>query len=111
MFETFVKLLVFQLIGEGLAYGLGLPVPGPVIGMILLFAWLVLRNGEAARMAPAVSQLLGQLTLFFVPAAVGIIVHLRRVAGEWLPISVALVVSTVISIVVTALVIDRLRKK
>lgn len=108
--QTFTKLLAFQAIGEWLVYALSLPIPGPVIGALLLFIFLILKDGAAAKMAPASSQLLGNLTLFFVPAAVGIMVHLQRVGREWLPISVALVASTVVTVVVTAAAIRRLRK-
>lgn len=110
MIETFTKLLIFQVIGEGLAYALSLPVPGPVIGAVLLFLYLMLKDGEAAKLAPASSQLLGHLTLFFVPAAVGIIVHVQRVGSEWLPIGVALAASTVASVIVTAAAIRWLKK-
>jgi putative effector of murein hydrolase LrgA (UPF0299 family) len=38
--HAFALLLVFQLIGEATVQGLGLPVPGPLLGMLLLFAGL-----------------------------------------------------------------------
>jgi holin-like protein len=107
---TLTKLLVFQAIGEWLVQALSLPIPGPVVGALLLFIFLILKDGEAAKLAPASSKLLGHLTLLFVPAAVGIMVHMQRVGREWLPIGVALVASTVVSIVVTAAAIRRLRK-
>lgn len=107
---TMTKLLVFQAIGEFLSRALALPIPGPVIGMVLLLIYLMLKGGEAEKMAPAASQLLGYLPLFFVPAAVGILVHLHRVASEWLPIVVALVASTVAAIIVSAAVMRCLQK-
>lgn len=108
--KTFTILLVFQVAGEAVVYLLSLPVPGPVIGAVLLFVFLALKDGAAARLAPASSQLLAHLTLFFVPAAVGIMVHVQRVSREWLPIAVALTVSTIASLVVTAATIRWLKK-
>ena len=110
MIETLATLLVFQALGEGLAYALSLPIPGPVIGMVLLLMYLMMKDDAAARLAPTSMELLRHLSLLFVPAGVGIMVHARLIAAEWLPIAVALVVSAVISIAVTALVVRWLQK-
>jgi holin-like protein len=110
MINTFATLLVFQTLGEGLAYALSLPVPGPVIGMVLLFVYLLLKDDAIAALAPTSLGLLRHLSLLFVPAGVGIMVHFQRVAAEWLPIAAALVASTVVSIVVTAAVVKSLQK-
>jgi holin-like protein len=110
MIGTLATLLVFQTIGEGLAYGLSLPIPGPVIGMVLLFLFLLIKADAAERLAPVSLQLLKHLSLLFVPAGVGIMVHAQRVATEWLPIALALIASTVVSIVVTAAVVRWLQK-
>lgn len=110
MIPMMTKLLVFQAIGEAFSRALSLPIPGPVIGMVCLFIYLMLKDGEAAKLAPAASQLLSYLPLLFVPAAVGIIVHVQRLASEWLPIVAALVSSTVASIIVTAAVMRWLQK-
>ena len=110
MIGTLATLLVFQALGEGLAYALSLPIPGPVIGMVLLLLYLMMKDDAAARLAPTSMELLRHLSLLFVPAGVGIMVHAQLIAAEWLPIVVALVVSTVISIAVTALVVRWLQK-
>jgi holin-like protein len=110
MIQTFATLLVFQTLGEGLAYALSLPVPGPVIGMLLLFCCLLARRGAAERLAPVTLEFLKHLSLLFVPAGVGIMVHVHRVAAEWLPIAAALVLSTIVSLVVTAVSLRWLQK-
>jgi holin-like protein len=110
MINTLATLLVFQTIGEGLAYAFSLPVPGPVIGMVLLFIYLLVRKGAAQKLAPVSLELLKHLSLLFIPAGVGIMVHAQRVAAEWLPIAAALVASTIVSIAVTAVVVKRLQK-
>lgn len=110
MIHVLAILLLFQVIGEGLAYALALPVPGPAIGMILLFLLMAVRRRPIDRLAVSGSQFLGQMSLFFVPASVGILVHADRVAAEWLSIAIALVASTVVAIVVTAFVIRWLQR-
>jgi holin-like protein len=111
MIRTFSILLVFQCLGEGLAYFLGLPVPGPVLGMLLLFGFLLLNKGMADQLSPTVQEILRHLSLLFIPAGVGIMVHGHRLLDEWLPLVAALVVSTAISILTTALVVRWLQKK
>jgi holin-like protein len=110
MINTFATLLVFQALGESLSYALSLPIPGPVIGMLLLFCYLLLKNDAAQKLAPTSLELLKHLSLLFVPAGVGVMVHAQRIAAEWLPITMALVASTVVSLTVTALVIRWLQK-
>ena len=101
-------LLVYQCIGEILVRWTGLPVPGPVIGMVLLFATLMRKKTVPETLRSTATGLLSHLSLLFVPAGVGVMLHFHRVASEWLPIAVALVVSTVLTLAVTALVMRRL---
>ncbi len=101
-------LLAFQLIGEAATFALDLPVPGPVLGMTLLLVVLALRRGLLARMRPTTSTLLTHLSLLFVPAGVGVMVHGARLAAEGLAIVVAIVVSTVLALAATALTIRAL---
>lgn len=98
--------LVFlcQLAGELLVGALGLPVPGPVIGMGLMFAGLTLRGSVPDELARVGDVLLSHLSLLFVPAGVGVMVHAALIGRDWAPIALALVVSTIVALVVTALV-------
>ena len=98
-------LLLLQLIGEVVARFFTLPVPGPVIGMALLFAALAWRGGPSKGLRNTANDLLQHLSLLFVPAGVGVMLHLHRIAEEWLPIVSALVASTFLTIAVTALVL------
>lgn len=99
----FTWLLVFQCAGEALVRLAGLPIPGPVAGMALLFVALLLRGKAPGALAAAAGGLGQHLSLLFVPAGVGVMMYVGQVAAEWLPILVALVVSTVLSIAATAL--------
>lgn len=108
MLHAIALLLVFQLLGEALARLAHLPLPGPVLGMALLFLALILRPSLGDLLGGTVDGLLRHLGLLFVPAGVGVSLHLGLLAQEWLPILVALVGSTVLGMIVTALVLSRL---
>lgn len=105
MLAAITLLLLFQLAGEAIALFFALPVPGPVIGMGLLFAALALRGGASGELRNTAQNLLQHLSLLFVPAGVGVMLHAERIADEWLPIVVALLFSTFAAILVTALVL------
>jgi holin-like protein len=105
MLQALATLLVFQTVGEIVTYALALPIPGPVLGMALLLAYLLLNERALAGLRPTCVELLKHLSLLFVPAGVGVMLHVARIANEWLPIVAALLGSTALAIVVTALVI------
>lgn len=95
-------LLVFQLVGEVVVRLLDWPVPGPVLGMLLLFLMLLAIRRVPAPMDTASTGLLAHLSLLFVPAGVGIMVHADRLLTEWLPIVAVLLVTTLLTMVFTA---------
>ncbi|HCZ15782.1 MAG TPA: murein hydrolase regulator LrgA [Candidatus Accumulibacter sp.] len=103
MISAITLLLVFQLIGEIIAQSLGLPVPRPVIGMALLFAALAASGGPSVDLRNTAQGLLGHLSLTFVPAGTGVMLHFQRMSNEWLALAVSLLGSTLITITVTAL--------
>ena len=89
-----------QLVGEVVVRSLGIPVPGPVVGMVLLFGVLTVRRagtGEDADGGPMAGTLrvagglLRHMQLLFVPVSVGIMVHAATIRDAWLPITGGLV--------------------
>ena len=103
MLNALTLILCCQLAGELATTALPVPVPGPVIGMVLLFAILLVRGSVPESLATTADGLLAHLSLLFVPAGVGVMLHFRLLGDDWLPIAVALVLSTVATVVVTAL--------
>lgn len=98
----FAWLLFFQLAAEVIARVLGLPFPGPVLGLLLLLpalAWPRLR----APVSAAAGLLLSHLSLFFVPAGVGVLAHLTLLRDYGGRIALVLVVSTWVGMVATVL--------
>ena len=111
MLAALTLLLLFQLAGEVIVQFFALPVPGPVVGMALLFVTLVIRGGVPDDLRNTANNLLQHLSLLFVPAGAGVMVHLARLGDEWLAIVVALIASTSITLAVTGLLLCRLLRK
>lgn len=105
MLRALAALLGYQLAGEFLVQLLGLPIPGPVIGMALLFVSMWVLPALAAALRDTANDLLQHLSLLFVPAGVGVMLHVHRVADEWVAIVTALVGSAVLTIMLTAFAI------
>ena len=111
MIGALCLLLACQLGGEIVSQALSLPVPGPVLGMVVLAGLLIARGRMSAALEQAADFLLRHLSLFFVPAAVGVMANGARIAREWWPLGAAVVASTVLTIGVSALVfqaVDRM---
>jgi holin-like protein len=108
MIRAMTILLLYQLAGEVLARAVRAPVPGPVVGMVLLFVTLLLRRGIPADLEMTAQRLLQYLSLLFVPAGVGVMVHLQLLQSEWLPILATLLASTIVTLSVTALTLSLL---
>tara|TARA_R110002110_G_scaffold10557_5_gene51997 strand:+ start:4911 stop:5273 length:363 start_codon:yes stop_codon:yes gene_type:complete len=104
LIPALTALLAFQLAGELVVRLTGMPVPGPVLGMMLLVAFFALRGGVPDELKKVASVILAHLSLLFVPAGVGLMLHAARLEAEWLAIGAALLGSTVLSLVVTVLV-------
>lgn len=96
-------LLAFQLVGELISRGLGLPIPGPVIGMALIFVFFLSVPKAANAILPTAQGLLAHLSLLFVPAGVGVTRHLDRMGEDGPAIAAALAISTIAAIALGAL--------
>ncbi|CAL8967620.1 CidA/LrgA family protein [Rhodoplanes serenus] len=104
MLYGFATLLGCQLVGEAFVRALALPIPGPVIGMTLLASLMLARAPLPAGVGEVGDGLLKHLSLLFVPAGVGIVQQLGRVGSEGLRILLVVLVSTAVTLVVTAVV-------
>lgn len=108
--KAFLYILLFLAIGEALSYFAALPVAGNVIGMLLLFLALKQRWVRLENIKPASDKLLEFLVLFFIPYGVGLMVYVDLIADFWLPLCLAVIVSTILTLYVTALIIERFGK-
>ena len=111
MLEYLTLILACQLIGEFAVSTAKIPFPGPVVGMILLFVFLSIKGRVPEELGNVAGALLNNLSLMFVPAGVGVMVHFRLLGTDALPISIALLISTLLTIAVSALVMVLLKKR
>jgi holin-like protein len=107
MLHGLTLIFLCQLAGEALVRALGMPVPGPVAGMVILLAGLVVAGGPSAPVRRAGTGLLTYLPLFFVPAGVGLIAHGARLKADWFPILLAIVGSTLLTMLLVGWLIAR----
>ena len=102
-------LLLLQSLGELVSRGLHLPLPGPVVGMLLLLLalrWPVVHNSVRV----VAEFLLQHLSLLFVPVGVGVMTHLDVLGRYGVRLCLIIVLSTWISLAVTALVLRALMR-
>lgn len=104
-------LLLCQLMGEGIVQWTGLPLPGPLVGMMLLFIGLVFRGRVPVALDLTTGTLFRHMMLFFIPIVVGVMMHVDRVAAEWLPFLAACLVGAAVTLVVTALTLQWMLKR
>jgi putative effector of murein hydrolase LrgA (UPF0299 family) len=110
MIVSLTVILFCQLLGEVVVRGFGWPLPGPVLGMVFLLGLLALRDRirvgapEFGGSIDATGKgLLAHLSLLFIPAGVGVVQRLDVVAQYGIGLAVALVVSTLLTLVVTVM--------
>jgi holin-like protein len=102
--------LLCQLIGEIFAYTTHLPLPAPVVGLVLLFGFFVVRDRwewlpfslRSEEIDKTCETLVQQMALLFVPAGVGIVQRLGILQANILGVLAIIVVTTAVSITVTA---------
>ena len=111
MLSSITLLILCQLVGEVTARALGLPIPGAVIGMVILFVGLCLKGDVPEALDVTAKGLLTNLSLLFVPAGVGLITNLDVIADNLSPIAATLILSTTITLLTTAYAMRALRPK
>ena len=110
MLRALTILIGCQFAGEVLGRAAGLPLPGPVIGLVLLLGLLIARGGPDDSVRDTSNGLLRHLSLLFVPAGVGVITQLDALAQDWLAILVSILVSTTLALAVTGWLMQRLSR-
>jgi putative effector of murein hydrolase LrgA (UPF0299 family) len=111
LLKGIIVLLVFQFLGECIAKFFELLVPGPVIGMVLLLFFLLIRKGSFISLDNAVALHLRYLPLLFIPAAMGIITQIDIITKEFWAIFIALFFGTLIALVFAAKFMDFLTSR
>lgn len=103
MLTSLGAIVLFELAGDFCQHLAGLPIPGPVIGMALLFLALILRGGLPDTLDRTATSLLSYLPMLFVPAGAGVMAHFDLIKAQWLALAAGVVGSSVLAIASTAL--------
>jgi len=113
MIASLSLILLCQLAGEALVRGIGVPMPGPVIGLMLLLVLLLLRDrfavlargplqgDEGGGVESASRGLLANLSLLFVPAGVGVVQRLDLIVDHGIAFLGVLAISVLVTLLVT----------
>jgi holin-like protein len=104
MLRHLVTLMAFQLAGETLVSSMGLPFPGPLLGMLLLLGCLQASGGPGDGLSLISFALIDHLGLFFVPAGTAIIAFWGLMRADAPAILASIVLSTVVAILVTGFI-------
>ena len=99
--RDFLVIIACLLAGKALAALLPFTFPGSILGMLLLFVFLLLRGEVGEPLTVAASGLLRYLPLLLVPAAVGVMVYAEAIIADFWAIVGALVLSLLLSLVFT----------
>lgn len=110
MLKAFLFIFLFLGLGELISYLIDIPIPGNILGMILIFVALKLKLIKLETVKPASDKLINYMMLFFVPFGVGLMSYFDFIKSYWIILIVAAGVSTLITLYVTALVQQKLEK-
>lgn len=91
-------LVLFQLAGTALNHLCLSILPGPIIGLVLLLIYLMVRGEVSEPVSQAASSLLRYLPLLLVPPAVGVMVYAGQIADDFWAIAGSLVLSLMITL-------------
>ncbi len=101
-------LVAFQLAGTALNVLFFPVIPGPIIGLVLLLIYLMLRGGVSEPLNEAAASLLRYLPLLLVPPAIGVMVHVADIQADFWAITGSLVISLLVSIVLIGWLMQKL---
>ncbi|WP_415893561.1 CidA/LrgA family protein [Neptuniibacter sp. PT8_73] len=111
MIQGFLILLVCQLVGELIVTAASVPIPGSVVGMVLLLVGLIVRGEVPEGLRVTAEGLLKVLPLLLVPAGVGLMNYFGVLSDFWLELMVSLFVSTLITMFIVAFLLKVLSKE
>ena len=111
LLQGFALLLFLQWISTEIIAFLGIPFPPPLLGMLILTALLCTGVIKENYIEDICTALIDKMALLFLPAGVSMILYLDVIKAELLPISLTVILSSVIILCSTALVLEMLLRK
>ncbi|SFB85457.1 holin-like protein [Zunongwangia mangrovi] len=111
MLKSLIYIFCFLFLGELIHYFFNIPIAGNIIGMLLIFLALFFKMIKLEDVKPASDFLVKYLVVFFIPYGVGLMVYANLIAEYWIPVSVAVILSTLLSLYATGAIYQKLDKK
>ena len=108
--QQLIIILAAYILGVVVQVAFNLPIPGTVLGLILLFLGLYSGIIKAEMIEDMCEILISHMSFLFIPAGVGLITSFKFLQGKIMAFSAIIIISTVIVWVVTAYVVKFLRK-
>lgn len=103
-----LALLVFQCGGELIKIATGTVLPGPVLGLVLFFLFLLARGGVPPAIEVAGESLIARLPLLLTAPSVGLFFLGERMRGHWLAVVVSVVLGTAVTLLFSAVLMAKL---
>lgn len=110
MLQGIITLIALQLVGETISHYFEIPIPGAIIGMVLLLLYLMIKGYVATPLATTAQKLFPYLPLLLIPASVGVIQYGALLEREGVAVLAALIISLVISFIATPFIFQALIK-
>jgi len=108
--RSLLYIFVFLALGEIIVYFLFPYIPGNIVGMFLIFFALKFRIINLQDVKPASDKLMKYLVLFFIPYGVGLMSYFHLIEDYWISITFAAVLSSLLTLYITALVLQKMEK-
>lgn len=111
LFREAIIILGIYLLGEFISQVLSLPIPGNILGMIILLVLLWTKVVKLDQIETISNFLLDHLAFFFIPAGVGLMTSVGIIKDSWLKLIVVCIATTIIIIASTGLIVQHITRK
>jgi holin-like protein len=111
LFREAIIILGIYLIGEVLSKALKLPIPGNILGMIILLILLCTKVIKLEQIETITNFLLDHLAFFFIPAGVGLMSSFGIIKDTWLKLIIVCIITTIIIIASTGLMVQFISRR
>ena len=111
LFREAIIILGIYLLGEFISEVLSLPIPGNILGMIILLFLLCTKIIKLEQIETIATFLLDHLAFFFIPAGVGLMTSVDIIKDSWLKLIVVCIATTIIIIASTGLIVQYITRK
>ncbi|GAA3257724.1 Antiholin-like protein LrgA [Lactococcus lactis subsp. lactis] len=112
--KIYLQLLIifgFSFVGNVISNLFHLPVPGPIIGMILLFLSLQFKLLQFRHVDEAGTFLINNMTILFLPAGVGIMAKWNLISHFWAQILLIVVGALIINMLILGKLVEWIKVK